>query len=297
MDRSHILELASSDFNADLVGIDPQRIAEIAWPTGKDGGMAIDLPWCDASNSSGALEFLVTMGSLNFRFWKFNADGTLDRYKRGSKTGARALWAAFEENWDGNFAAFRGRLDGGIAGVHWLFGDIPYPEQRLKILENVFASDKLPGLCRELSAEITQSGRVTVAHANALARSFPLAFADPYLKKAQLVLSMHAGFMGGVGRNINASELVAFADYQVPRVLRALQILRYAPALAEKVDGGMLIEQDSADEKAIRSATILACEHIAQANGSSAADVDNWLWQAQDVAGDSRFHLTSTTRY
>lgn len=297
MNRTLVLDLAKSDFKAELVLINTNRIHEIQWPAVKNAGMTIELPWCDASNPSGALMFLVAMGSLNFRFWQVNENGELDRYKRESKTGARALWAAFQENWDGNSFAFKERLKDGMTGISWIFGDIPFPKQRLQILEHVFEANKLCDVCRALSAEIIESGKVTIEHASTLAKTFPLAFDDSYLKKAQLALSMYAGYLKGVGHNVEVNDLVAFADYQVPRVLRALQVISYSPSLSAKVDSGILIGEDSPEEKAIRAATILACENIAEFTGSTSADVDNWLWQAQDVAGDSRFHLTPTTRY
>jgi hypothetical protein len=297
MNRSYILNIARDDLNADFVSIDTQRIQDIAWPADDDSGMSIELPWCDASNSRSALEFLVVMDSLNFRFWDVNGDSSLRRYKRGTKSGARALWGALEEYWGGDSGIFFQRLKSPEIGFERVFGDMPFPEQRIEILESIEASGRLAGLCRELCLEITRADKVRVEHASALAQAFPLAFDDPYLKKAQLAISMFAGYLRSVEHRVDTSDLVAFADYQVPRVLRALGVLRYSPALAALVDDGTLIDEDSAPEKAIRAATIVACEQIAEATGASAADVDNWLWQAQEVAGNTRFHLTLTTRY
>jgi len=62
------------------------------------------------------------------------------------------------------------------------------------------------------------------------------------------------------------TDLTAMADYQVPRVLRALGVLRYGEALAAKY-------------------------------GVQAALVDSMLWSAQNIAGTARFHLTETTYY
>lgn len=296
MNRTSLLDLARGDLNADLVSIDVQRIRAIEWPAKQEGGMLIELPWHDPERASEGFEFLVAMGSLNFRFWSTNADGSLDRYKRGNKTGARALWAAFEENWHGGYRSFNERLrsDKTCAAV---FGDIPYLDQRLEILKSLFEHEEFESFCNKLHQHTITSGKVTTEMAGALAESFPIGFADPYLKKAQLVLSMHAGFLRTFDCIIDTSDLLAFADYQVPRVLRALKVIQFSPAVQEMVDDGRLIAEGSPIERSIRSATIFACEEIANATGSSAADVDNWLWQAQNVAGDSRFHLTPTTKY
>lgn len=99
-------------------------------------------------------------------------------------------------------------------------------------------------------------------HAAMLAECFPQAFGDPCLKKAQ-------------------------------RVRRALGALRFSEGLSSKIDGGEMILPDSSAERTIRAATILACERI----GGTAANVDNLLWQNQEIAGGLRFHLTETSRY
>lgn len=297
MKRTLLLNTASGDLNNRLVSIDSERITGIAWPTKQNGGMTIDLSCCDPTSPSSALEFLVVMGSLNFRFWSVNADGALQRYTRGTKTGARALWSAFEEHWEGDAKEFFKRLKSPKIGFSQIFGDIPEPLDRVDILESIEDSGELSTFCRELTVEIVNAKATTLEHASALAEVFPLAFRDPYLKKAQLALSMYTGFLRNQGHHIDTSDLVAFADYQVPRVLRALGVLQYSSNLATLVDGGTFIAEDSPEERAIRSATIVACEHIAQTAGATAADVDNWLWQSQNIAGASSFHLTPTTRY
>lgn len=297
MKRTLILETAQGDLNDRLVSIDAERIKGIAWPTKQNGAMTIDLSCCDPTSPSSALEFLVVMGSLNFRFWSVSPDGALLRYKRGAQTGARALWGAFEEHWEGDSKEFFKRLKSPKIGFSQIFGNIPEPLDRVDILESIEDSGELSSLCMNLTVEIVKAKAATLEHASSLAEVLPLAFSDPYLKKAQLVLSMFAGFLRNQGHHIDISDLVAFADYQVPRVLRALGVLQYSSDLAALVDGGTFIAEDSPEEKAIRSATIVACEHIAQAAGATAADVDNWLWQSQNIAGASSFHLTPTTRY
>ena len=53
---------------------------------------------------------------------------------------------------------------------------------------------------------------------------------------------------------------------------------------------------DSKEEKAIRAATILACEELAIKTGAKPAEIDFWLWSRRNTA-DKPFHLTYTTAY
>ena len=91
--------------------------------------------------------------------------------------------------------------------------------------------------------------------------------------------------------------LTAMADYQVPRVLRALGVLEYCPSLADRINRHDLLEEGGPEELAIRAATIIACEAIAAHTGGTSADIDNLLWLSQDIAGDAPFHLTETPLY
>jgi hypothetical protein len=57
-------------------------------------------------------------------------------------------------------------------------------------------------------------------------------------------------------------ELTVFAGYKLPKVLRRLGILRYAPHLAEQIDRHELLEAGSREQVEIRAATVWAGELI-----------------------------------
>lgn len=294
--RNELLALARSDHDTDLVGIDDVRIGEVQWPLDSFRPMVLDLDGAVASTPSGALSFLILMTALNYRFWSVES-GDIRRYSRHGRTGARALWASFEDAWGRDCDApvhFAQRL--ASEGVEGLFGEIPDPASRQAILSELLAGD-IAGVSVALSEKIVAAHSITVIDAAALAAEFPTAFGDPYLKKAQLALSMYSAVLRAGGAEVDCTDLTAFADYQVPRVLRALGILQYSDCLAEQVDSGILIPAESPEERAIRAATILACERIAMHCNGSAADVDSLLWSSQELAAGAKFHLTLTTWY
>ncbi|MDK9702531.1 MAG: queuosine salvage family protein [Sulfuritalea sp.] len=293
--RRALLQRANDDYRPGLVMIDAERVRAIQWEASGADAMVIRINGPAGTSPSSALPFLVAMTSINYRFWDRQRDGTLTRYRHLGKTGARALWLAFEHAWGESVAEF---AQGFQHGHLWdWFGAIPDPESRATILCEVLTNNWLREVCAEIEREIDATGTVQVGQARLLADAFPAAFGDPYLKKAQLALAAYAGYLRSLARPVNTSDLTAMADYQVPRVLRALGMLSYSPELSRRVDGGELLAPDSAEENAIRAATIIACEAIAAQVGGTAADVDNLLWQSQDVAGEARFHLTETTWY
>lgn len=294
LNRQSILDRAHQDTRPDLVAIDHGRLATAGWPRGRLEPMTIDIEGPAGDTRESALPFLVAMSAINYRFWMRGPGGALSRYEFRGKTGARALWTAFETNWK-DAPDFAGRLRNGHFDA--MFGAIPDMASRLTLLQEVLAGDRLADVCDDIVQDVADRRAVTASHAGMLAEAFPLAFGDPYLKKGQLAIAMYAGFLRNLGQPVTTSALTAMADYQVPRVLRCLNILTYAPALATKVDTGQLIDHDSEEENAIRAATVLACEAIAAHLGASAADVDNLLWQAQERAQDTRFHLTETHWY
>lgn len=297
-ERGHLLQQAMNDYNPALVCVDETTIRSIAWPSSASSPMALNIQGEKGSVAPAALAFLVAMTSLNYRFWTLSGDGNLARYQHGGKTGARALWLTFENAWGQDEispAHIANRLQD--EGFRALFGDMPGEVERIAILAEVLAADSLQSLCASMSEDVLYSGAVRVEHASQIASAFPMAFGDPYLKKAQLALSLFAAYLRGMGGIVDASDLTAFADYQVPRVLRALGVIRYGDQLAGKVDSLQLLCHNSHEERAIRASTVLACEKIAEHVGGTAADVDNLIWQSQGIAGDAHFHLTETTWY
>ena len=59
-------------------------------------------------------------------------------------------------------------------------------------------------------------------------------------------------------------QLTMFADYRVPQILRAMNILKYAPCLAATIDSKELIPFGSEEEIEIRALTVVAVEKLHQ---------------------------------
>ena len=99
-------------------------------------------------------------------------------------------------------------------------------------------------------------------------------------------------------------KITAFADYKLPQVLRHLNILKYAPSLATKIDQGIFIEAGGDEEVEIRANTIWAVELIRQelqqlGKDLRAFEIDWILW---NLGQDDRFrahpyHRTVTIFY
>lgn len=100
----------------------------------------------------------------------------------------------------------------------------------------------------------------------------------PFLKRAQLVTADLA--RAGVAPDVRGLDrLTMFADNLVPHVLRLDGILRFEPALVDRIERGKLIEHGSPEEVEIRACALHAVELIAaQRPGSRAADLDQLLW-------------------
>ena len=297
-DRQSLIRLAELQYAPALVKVDHQRICNIPWPATSAARMSLELPELMASDPVAAICFLLAMTSINYRFWRRQPDGTVSRYRHMEKTGSRALWASFEAAWGptphyGAELATRLRADDFTV----LFGHMPDQEGRVAILGELLEPDKLQAVAELLLADIRTSQKVTVGQAASLAALFPLAFDDPYLKKAQLALSMIAAVLRHAAIDVNITNLTTFTNTQVPRVLRALGVLDYSPSLADRVERHQLLEEDGPEEQAIRAATIIACEAIAAHTGGTSADIDQLLWLSQDIAGEAPFHLTETRWY
>lgn len=286
--KEDLLEFAMRDFDQDIVRINEDLIANVPLPANQG------LPNFDyLSNASASLDekamLWIYCASQAFQFWTLSPNGEFSRFSYDGQTGSFAMFSKIRDHWSVN----------GVRSndVPKLVSGAPNELARLRIANELSNhSDRLYFAARRI-VEAAMTGSLGVEEAAYLAQKFPESFSDPYLKKAQLaVFAIGRLVEEGQGIALNY-DLTAFADYQVPRVLRAMGVLEYCDALANTIDGGFLITKGSRFESAIRSATVIAVEKIAKETGLSSAVIDNMLWSNQGLAKETLFHRTVTTDY
>jgi hypothetical protein len=99
----------------------------------------------------------------------------------------------------------------------------------------------------------------------------------PFFKRAQIAAAdlHHAG----AARFEDLHRLTLFADNLVPHVLRLDGVLRFAPALVDRIEAGELIAHDSPEEVEMRAAAVHAAELICDERPDlSPQQVDHILW-------------------
>jgi len=295
--RAELIAIAEADYDARLVAIDRALIRDIFSPANDAGATATQLEGKVASSAVDCLSYLLILTAIDYRCWQ-QEEGVIVRYHHQGKVGRSALWAAFSTAWGlDDLAPDRLRAALAERGINGVFGNISDPAGRQKILDEILGGRSVDTFCATVIRQGRLLEKVTVADASALARRFPTAFADRYLIKAQFALAMFSGCARRAGISHDAANLTAFADDQAPRILRTLGVLRYAQEVADAVEAWQLLASESAVERAIRAATILACEEIAAHTGRTAVDVDGLLRLSQDVDSTAPFHLTETTSY
>jgi len=248
-----------------------------------------------------AAYFFFVQTALQYCFWDFDAAGNQthwcykgDPKAKGSR-GCVALTMALYD--DGVFPGLHIQKHDVQDLLSAYVADMPLAASRLKILEEVADMDTF---FNEIYLPMLKSGVADTGLAAKMAKLFPEAFADPFLKKAQLVLGLIVANFASRG-SPNKPSLTAYSDYRIPQVLRHLGLISYSDELAKKVDSGELLAAGSAEEVAIRAVTILACARLAAESGLSDMEIDNWLFeQSRDggfQANAKPFHLTVTTHY
>ena len=260
---------------------------------------------------------ILLFNTINFSYWG-DPKWTIDFYSRALDGAWGMLGALARAVRDEQTPLFDGRYLASISEAdlaHVLRGNVEIPmfRQRLDILHEVG---------RVLAAEfdgdfvnvIRAAENDAVTLVQLLVDDFP-SFDDvatlddhrvPFYKRAQLAVAMvYEAFDGqGLGDLRRADRLTVFADYKLPQVLRRLDVLRYTPALAERVDRLEPLEAGSREEVEIRAATVWAGELMRQALAArfpqiTALHVDYWLWREGQAKGASirPYHRTRTIYY
>lgn len=297
--KERLIAQARSDYQPELVAIDHEAIARLPARADRFSHMTVGLFGKPAGQTrEGAAAYSIALNSVNFMFWTPTPHG-VERYHWGGEGGAHGLKAAFDYLWGEELtpAKLRAHLGSGDEqAIISALGNIPMPRRRAQFLREVLSGDQLEQAAAELVAA-SSTGRLTSDDAERLAQRFPMAYGqDPYLMRAQLAVMWFAGYLLEQGISVDCDITVA-ASYQMPRVMRSIKVLRFSPELAAKIDRHTLIYRDSAEERAIRSATVLGAQEMAQHLGVSVHAMVNVLWQNRHACGAIPYHLTITTDY
>lgn len=295
MDKQEFLRRIERMADPERVRIRSDRIRALEIGELPEIGAAEPAPEA-ARSEMDILRFALMANSINHQFWDIGAEG-FERYARNGKVGALAMFEALGE-WvekAGSIGALEAELPLTADRIAELFGGLPDPGERARALGEALGPAGRAAASRML--ESLREGKVWgVELAGEISALLPSGFEDPFLKKSQLCLWMAKGMLEARGFGPARTDLTCFADYQIPKVLRGMGVLEYSEALAARVDRGELLESDGPEERAIRAATVSACEEIASEKGISPAQLDFWLWTRRNETS-SLFHRSKTRRY
>lgn len=307
MNKQDFLKLVAADYAPDLVCIDGAAMLATPLAAGNCALVSTDFPF-DATPRQGlndcpvvfaAARYLLAMTALQFRFWAVGGQGEFLRYDYEGKVGSTGLAYAFGRAWGDTLEPSESLTEAAqtLVAVERAFGaTIPGVEQRRDVLAEVL-SGEAQGLVDFVLRYIAERGRVDVTLAYHVSRRLPTAYGDVYLKKAMLFLGFLASYLKASGAMPQVTEdLCAYADYQVPNVMRHFGILRYSDELAERIARRELLPKGGREERAIRAATVLGAEAFAKMHRVTAAEFDWWCFQQRKVPV-TPFHLTDTTDY
>ncbi len=206
---------------------------------------------------------ITQFGGMN----AFRPDGSFETWKKDG-SGVKAVLATMD----------RIRADKKRPGIdifdHYdrelahYFIDVPFGAQRLAMLKELGAPEARGFFERHLRPARRRDGSYcfTVLHMIGLGLLFPKSFgSDPlFCKKGSLLLMTMEIALKQLGHRA-VSLTPPPADYQIPRILEGLGILRLADELSDKVRDGHIFKLDDAEVRAIRAMTIEAVGHIRQA--------------------------------
>ncbi len=259
---------------------------------------------------------LLLFNSINFSYWG-EPKWTINFHGR-PLDGAWGMLGALARAVDERFPLFDGATLASLSESdvrHVLRGNVEIPmfQERLVIWHEVGRV-----LVAQFGGNFGDLIRAAEKDATALVRLLVTCFPSfndvamleghtvAFYKRAQLAAAMlYEAFDGeGPGDLRRVEELTVFADYKLPQVLRRLDILHYAPHLANRVNRREPLEAGSREEIEIRAATVWAGELMRRALAPrlpqvTALHVDYWLWREGQVQGpDIRpYHRTRTTYY
>jgi hypothetical protein len=294
-ETNKVLIQAWKDYDQNIVSINEAILPSLNIPEEQKNILAHnEIDALKDKNIKESTRFLIGLNSINYQFWDLE-DGNFIRYQNKGKIGALGSFEGFvslynyleKNNFNTNLINKESMKE------H--FGNIPDEARRIVILKEAFDNQKFENVFQTIENHI-KTETVNVNLAEKIAKIMPGSYEDPYLKKIQLALYEIAQIYVDKGIEVECDITVA-ADYQIPKVLEGMGVLKYSPELSKKIDNFELIEENSKEEKALRAATIIACENISETHNISIPALDRLLWLARNDFKDKKFHLTKTSNY
>jgi len=299
--------------NLKLIEINEEKIKEVASLVKEKVSKKQLLTEEQFGSSEPTPQLIFVLDAINFCFWaKKGEEKWTVEYPQGNfiSNGWFALVASIERARKEKIPILEAKYLKNLkhSEAEHIFrsaNDIPIPllAERVKILNAVgkILLKKYRGnIYNLLAATDLDVGKIAVE----TVKRFP-SFSDcslvdhqqvNFYKRAQ-IFAYDVGLLSALeAKNLNS--LTVFADYKVPQILRAFEVLKYKPALARRVDNYVILKRDSRGEIEIRAATIWSCELIAHQAKIEPVLVDNALWKMSQSLKDVKpYHRVLTTGY
>lgn len=290
-EKNKVLVQAWQDYDPEIVKINEEKIATL----NLENFNLIDkgFNFLKDRNIKDSIRYIIGLNSINYQFWDI-VDNQFVRYENKGKTGALGMEEGFNQffsylekhNFDINY------IDQNL--INQCFGNISNKEERIEILRESMENNNFEKVFSSIINHINIEN-INVDLADNIAHIMHLSYDDPYLKKIQLALYQISHKCKEYEMDVGC-EITVAADYQLPKVLEGMEVLSYSQELSEKIDKCEIIEENSPMEKALRAATILACDEISEQHNIDIPTLDKWLWLERNNH-KKKFHLTRTTNY
>lgn len=293
-EKNKVIAQAWIDYDENIVKVDNAAIKKLKVKLLNENVLSPnELNVLATKNVKESIKYLISLNSINYQFWTIENNEFI-RYTHNDMVGALAMSKGFEVFYETlkEYKFNTGHISKEL--MYECFGNIPEVEERIMILKEVFDKNNFERAYKIIEDDI-KNKVLNVETAEKIAKVLPASYNDPYLKKIQLALYEIAENLKLRGVSLDV-EITVAADYQIPKVLEGMNILKYSAELAEKINNQELIESGSKEEKALRAATILACDEISVTKEISIPMLDRILWLARNDV-KKPFHLTKTPLY
>ncbi|WP_157690788.1 queuosine salvage family protein [Haloplanus rallus] len=273
------------------------------------------------------LDFFFIGNSINFAFRDFETgDKFVAEYNGVEWSGAFGMWACLKRAYDRGKPVLSGKYLMNLTedDVRELFQSangrqIPLLEERHRILRSVGEQlvNHYDGRFHNLLTEAhpvlfdVENGII-----NKITQNFPsfddthsLSIRDSvfpvhFYKRAQLALGMAYGRYNGSEISIleNPCEFTVFPDYNLPNVLRHMDVISYDDRLSQLIHDGAVLQGGSREDIELRIATVVSADQLVtklnqhRTRSISCLEMDFKLFSIRDDV-QAPVHKTRTTDY
>lgn len=293
--KEFIIKKSNEYYNENLVSINHENILSLNINKDRSYFYFCKKPNIEINNYKENIRYILGLSSITFQFWDMSPQKVYTNYSNNGHIGFLALYEGYNKLYN-NIILSNKKID--IItheDMRSFFGSIPNLHGRIMILKESLNKTLFELAYEVIMNDVNKNNLIDTTTAQKISDIMPKSFSDLFLNKIQFALFEIYEILKFKYPQLNIS-LTSGSNGEISKVLNYLEIINYNDEIKNKISNKVLLSENSLEELAIRSSSVLAFEEISKIHKIPLMYLNKYFLEQRNNTKNN-FHLTKTTNY